>query len=161
MRLHAIGKYRDPYRAEHTDDHPYTPHHVHHATRFEYLLVEYPSMKRRRVPTSRASEPLPTNPYEAAILGAELGTPVPEIDLHGLSIADAIREIDIFLHQHHPKGLVILKIIHGRGEQKLHDNIHAWLHKHHTQIAYFRDAQAPQQHGGVTYVVLRALDRAL
>ena len=112
-------------------------------------------MKRRtsEAPTSR--EPAPTSPHETAILAAELGSSVPTIDLHGDSADDAIYRLGNFIYSNHPLGTEVLKIIHGRGTQKLRRAIHEWL-KSQKDILYFRDAEAPGQQGGVTYVVIHS-----
>lgn len=108
---------------------------------------------KRRVVDLPALEPKPTSEYEVTILAAELGTEVPEVDLHGQSIAEAIREVEFLIYSNHPPGTEVVKIIHGRGEQRLRNAIHAWL-KQKKDIPYFRDAQGQGQQGGVTFVVL-------
>ena len=91
---------------------------------------------------------------EAALFGGELGSGVPELDLHGLSAHEALRELDTFIYQRHPTGAV-LRIIHGRGTQTLRTAVHKWLDAHKTDVAAFRDSRNPAETGGVTIVVLR------
>jgi DNA-nicking Smr family endonuclease len=99
--------------------------------------------------------PPPPNPFEAAIFASELGSDVPEIDLHGLSVDDIDRELGAFFYRIHPPGTEALKIIHGRGTQKLRNTVHDWLKKHPDIVAYYRDSTIPSQQGGVTLVALQ------
>ncbi|MBP9868960.1 Smr/MutS family protein [Patescibacteria group bacterium] len=91
---------------------------------------------------------------DAALFGAELGSGVPEIDLHGLSVHEALRELDTFIYQRYYAGTA-LRIIHGRGSQKLRNAVHDWLKKHPKDIAGYRDSRNPSEAGGVTVAVLR------
>lgn len=110
-------------------------------------------MKRRTIEAISSREPKPSAPYEAAILAAELGANVPEIDLHGDSFEDAKFRVSNFLYQNHPHGTEVLRIIHGKGTQVLHDKLHAWLKKQ-KGVIHVRNAEAKGQQGGVTYVVM-------
>ncbi len=98
-------------------------------------------------------EPESHNPTESAIIAAELGGLVPTIDLHGFSADQALHVMENFLFARHPAGEA-LRIIHGRGKQKLRGAIHKWLKNNANHIAYFRDSNKPGEQGGVTYVVM-------
>ncbi len=110
-------------------------------------------MKRRPVEAPSSREPKRSAPYEAAIFAAELGADVPTIDLHGDSFEDARYEVGNFLYRNHPPGTEVLRIIHGKGTQILHDKLHTWLKKQ-KGVIHVRNAEAPGQQGGVTYVVM-------
>ena len=116
-------------------------------------IMKY-EMKRRFEGPKPPSEPAQTNPYETAIFAAELGGDVPTIDLHGMHLDDIDRELGHFVYAKHPPGTEALKIVHGRGTQKLRKAVHDWLKKHPDVVAYFRDAAAASQQGGVTFVAL-------
>lgn len=92
--------------------------------------------------------------YELAIFAAELGAMIPSIDLHGYSRDNALQEIGNFLYKKFPSETEVVKIIHGRGEQKLRSAIHDWLKKHKKDFPYFRDSNNPAEQGGVTYVAV-------
>lgn len=110
-------------------------------------------MKRRMNEPISSREPRPSAPYEAAIFAAELGADVPTIDLHGDSFEEAKYRVGNFLYQHHPEGTNVLRIIHGKGTQILHDKLQAWLKKQ-KGVIHVRNAEAIGQQGGVTYVVI-------
>lgn len=92
---------------------------------------------------------------DAALFGAELGSGVPTVDLHGLSVHEALRELDTFIGQRHVAGAAV-RIIHGKGSQKLRDAVQDWLKKHPKDIAGYRDSGNPAETGGVTVAVLTA-----
>ena len=106
--------------------------------------------KRTEAPPS---EPVQTNPYETSVFAAELGE-TREIDLHGEYVDTAISLLDAFINHEFVAGTPVVKIIHGRGEGKLRDAIHDYLKNQTTLVAYYRDAQARKQQGGVTYAAL-------
>ncbi len=90
---------------------------------------------------------------ELAMFAAELGE-APEIDLHGMSIDEAIRVADFFIDREFVAGSEAIKIIHGRGTEKLRNAIHQFLKKDKVRVASFRDAEGMGQQGGVTLVAL-------
>ncbi len=94
----------------------------------------------------------PNADHEAAIFAAELGDAI-NVDLHGLSVEDATRELDSFLHHEFMNGTEVVKIIHGRGEQKLQKAVEKLLHNHPV-VEYFRGSNSPTQMNAVTYAVL-------
>jgi dsDNA-specific endonuclease/ATPase MutS2 len=95
---------------------------------------------------------LPSADHEAAIFAAELGD-AEKIDLHGLSIENATRELDSFLHHEFMNGTEVVKIIHGRGEQKLQNAVMKML-RNHAVVEYFRGSNSPTQINAVTYAAL-------
>ncbi len=109
-------------------------------------------------PATQPEAPSPT-PYEAAIFAAELGGEAPELDLHGLEIDQALSELDTFLHHQMMLKAEVLKIIHGRGEQKLQRAIHEWLRQapQSKLVAYFRGSENPTHQNAVTYLALHSL----
>ncbi|MFZ2803768.1 MAG: Smr/MutS family protein [Patescibacteria group bacterium] len=109
---------------------------------------------KEHLPTEpKAQEPkAPNNPHESTIFAAELGTAV-TIDLHGLDVNQATSDLDQFLNHEFMQGTEVVKIIHGRGEQKLKKMVEAHL-KNNPLIDYSRGAQSPGQQGAVTYAVL-------
>ncbi|OGL74454.1 hypothetical protein A3E39_01640 [Candidatus Uhrbacteria bacterium RIFCSPHIGHO2_12_FULL_60_25] len=107
----------------------------------------------RRPEAPPSSEPIQTNPHESAIFAAELGE-APEINLHGESVDVAIRLLDAFVNHEFVAGTDVVKIIHGRGEGRLHDAVRDYLKSQTELVAFFRDAQAKGQQGGVTYAAL-------
>jgi DNA mismatch repair protein MutS2 len=99
------------------------------------------------------SEPVQNNSFESALFAAELGV-APEIDLHGEDIDTAQVRLDQFINHEFVAGTEAVKIIHGRGEGRLRDAIHAYLRKQKELVALFRDSAAPGQQGGVTIAAL-------
>ena len=91
--------------------------------------------------------------HEASVFAAELGGEVAELDLHGLDVEDTRRELDKFLNHEFMQGSDAVKIIHGRGEQKLQKTVENFL-SGHDLVEYFRGSQDPKQAGAVTYAVL-------
>jgi DNA-nicking Smr family endonuclease len=95
---------------------------------------------------------IPNTDHEAAIFSAELGDSV-SVDLHGLDIESALRELDAFLHHEFMNETEVVKIIHGRGEQKLKNAVEKFLSTHGV-VEYYRGSNSPSQAGAVTYAVL-------
>ncbi|MFA5185701.1 MAG: Smr/MutS family protein [Patescibacteria group bacterium] len=117
-------------------------------------------MPRRIVEMPPASEPAKNlDPYEAAIYAAELGE-APEINLHGMTVDEALSEADRFLHQELMRGSEVIRIIYGHGEQKLHVAINKWLarQKELELVAAYRGAQhKPGQQNAVAYAALHRI----
>lgn len=102
------------------------------------------------------SEPI-VDSFEAAIFAAELGSEAPELDLHGLTVDEAVSEADRFINHEAVAGAEVVKLIHGRGEGKLRTVLHTWLKGQRGLVARFRDSNKPGEQGGVTYVALERL----
>lgn len=98
------------------------------------------------------------DPYETAMFAAELGDS-PEIDLHGSEPMNAVRLAEGFIHSELMRHTDAVRIIHGRGEQKLRKAIWNMLDelKKHDLVAAYRDANHPGQQGAVTYVALHRI----
>lgn len=98
--------------------------------------------------------PLPRiHPREPDMFAAELNEDT-SIDLHNLPIDEAIRSLEDFLDHACLQGMPAIKIIHGRGTQKLRNAVHAYLRKQTTYVETFRDATTLPQQGGVTIAAL-------
>ncbi len=91
--------------------------------------------------------------HEALFFSAELGGAI-ELDLHGMRIENAIRELEHFLHAQWYHKEPIVRVIHGRGSGQLRQAIHTWLKLHKKIVATFRDSTNSHEAGAVTYVVL-------
>jgi DNA mismatch repair protein MutS2 len=101
----------------------------------------------------RPSEPRrDTSAHETTIFAAELGETV-FVDLHGMSVDEARDELDKFLDTEFMNGTEVVKIVHGRGEQKLRKMVENHLAKHKL-VEYHRGSQSPSQQGAVTFAVL-------
>ncbi len=114
--------------------------------------------KKSEKQSSETTPAAPTDVFESAIFAAELGE-CPEIDLHGLTKDLALHELDKFLHQELMTGSETIRIIHGRGNQILRKEIHAWLEKQKRAdlVAKFRDSQNAAEQNAVTYAALHRL----
>lgn len=104
------------------------------------------------MPERQSKRKEPTLEQESAIFAAELGEAL-TIDLHHLHQEDARRELEAFLDHAFMTNTTVVKIIHGRGEQKLRRMVEELLAKH-PLVEYWRGSQNPAQMNGVTYVVL-------
>src|SRR3989338_11398000 len=90
-------------------------------------------------------EPAPVDSNEVALLAAEL-RPLPTLDLHGLSVADALCDLDIYIHHQITISTEAVRIIYGIGEGKLKTAILQWLDiqtKAHGLIAAYRPVAKP------------------
>jgi DNA mismatch repair protein MutS2 len=54
-----------------------------------------------------------------------------EIDLHGLTVDEAITKIDRFIHTAFQRGLYFVWIIHGKGSGKLRQEVGRYLSNTH------------------------------
>lgn len=99
------------------------------------------------------------NPHEIAALAAELGK-APELDLHEMTIDEALSALDHFINRCFLQGDDAVKIIHGRGTGKLKEAVMKYLQQQPELIAYARGSNAPGQQGGVTIAVLHSPHRA-
>lgn len=97
---------------------------------------------------------------EVSLFAAELGD-APQIDLHGKTKEEALRELEEFFHAELVKGTEVIKIIHGRGDQVLRNAIWIWLCEpvQKPLIKRFRDSSNPMQQGAVTLIALERLKR--
>ena len=90
--------------------------------------------------------------HESAVFAAELGECV-SLDLHGMTVDDAVRGLDTFLNHEFMNQTDVVKIIHGRGEEKLRRAVEKHLAAN-PLVEYWRSSQSPAQAGAVTYAVL-------
>ena len=84
------------------------------------------------------------------------------IDLHGLTVADALRAFEEFMQQNIDAGNRVVLIIHGRGlssanEPVLKTNVHHWLSSGYWRkwVMAFSSARWCDGGAGSTYVLLR------
>lgn len=101
-----------------------------------------------RPPTPKAVK----SEYETAVFAAELGDTA-SIDLHGMNVETALHDLEIFLDQQFMAETEAVKIIHGRGEQKLKRAVEKLL-SDHSLVEFYRSSNNPMQAGAVTYAVL-------
>ncbi|MFH1077931.1 MAG: Smr/MutS family protein [Patescibacteria group bacterium] len=101
-------------------------------------------------PTAQAESP---SEHEAAVFGAELGGECASVDLHGIRVQEAVETLDALIDKEFMSGTEVVKIIHGRGEQKLRRAVEEHLSKHQL-VEFWRGSNAPTQAGAVTYAVL-------
>lgn len=101
--------------------------------------------KNAKLPDTRAD-------HEAAVFAAELGD-APEVDLHGLTMEEALNRLETFLHHEFMHGTETVKIIHGRGEEILRKAVQKTLSSH-PLVEYSRGSNNPKQAGAVTFAVL-------
>ncbi len=81
------------------------------------------------------------------------GVPQPELDLHGLTVDEALPEIDRFLYDAYVARIRSVRIVHGKGTGALRNAVRAWLPKHHLVKSFRRGGHA-EGGGGVTIVEL-------
>ena len=118
------------------------------------------SKTKKRVHSDKkitSTEPIrSSSPWEIALFAAELGT-VPELDLHNMTPDEARYAADRFIDQQFCAGAEAIKIIHGRGTQRLRQVVLTILREDRVRVAAFRDASSTSQQGGVTYVALHRI----
>jgi DNA-nicking Smr family endonuclease len=68
-----------------------------------------------------------------------------ELDLHRLTVDEALPKIDQFLHDAYRTGLYRVRIIHGKGSGVLRQEVGRYLASHPLVKSY---AQADRFHGG-------------
>ncbi|MFC2000001.1 Smr/MutS family protein [Chloroflexota bacterium] len=81
------------------------------------------------------------------------GTPAPELDLHRLTVDEALPKIDQFLYEAYINQRPSVRIVHGKGTGALRNAVRAWLPRHHL-VKSFRWAEQEEGGGGVTIVDL-------
>lgn len=82
--------------------------------------------------------------------GAARGTASPTIDLHGLTVEQALQVVDDRLNAAILAGAESINIIHGKGEGR----IRAALHRHLGGISSVRHYELDARNPGVTHVYL-------
>jgi len=76
------------------------------------------------------------------------------VDLHGLTVEEAIEKLDPYIDEAHYQGRERAHIIHGFGTGRLRKGIHKWL-KEHQLVEKYELASIEQGGGGVTIVHLK------
>ncbi len=74
-----------------------------------------------------------------------------ELDLRGLTAAEALEELDKYLDDALLAGLSTARIIHGKGTGALREAVRRYL-EGHPRVSGFRDADPAQGGTGVTIV---------
>lgn len=116
----------------------------------------YRKHRHRRIPPIQQQPLPPSPPRETDLFAAEMNDDF-SIDLHNMGIDEALRELDFFLDQECAKGTPAVKIIHGRGSQKMRAAVHTFLRRKTVYVEAFRDAITLPQQGGVTVAALYRL----
>ena len=78
---------------------------------------------------------------------------MPELDLHRLTVDEALPKIDQFLYEAYIARTPSVRIVHGKGTGALRNAVRSWLPKHHL-VKSFRWAEPEEGGGGVTVVNL-------
>ena len=66
---------------------------------------------------------------QASIYAAEIGADIPELDLHGLFVKDALESLESFLFKNYSEGKVV-RVIYGGGTGKLERAVVEYLNEH-------------------------------
>ena len=77
-----------------------------------------------------------------------------EIDLHGMTVDEALPRVDEFLHAAYEAGLYRVWVIHGKGTGVLRHEVKKYLRKH-PLVSSQRPAESRNGGAGVTEVELR------
>jgi len=121
------------------------------------VLIEVGTL-RARVPLSELqSHDAPTPQKFEALAGIthfETPATLPEIDLRGSRVDDALASVDKFLDEALLAGWNEVRLIHGKGTGALRQNIWNFLKKH-PQILRFHEAALGEGDYGVTVVELK------
>lgn len=80
---------------------------------------------------------------------------VPELNLHGLTVDEALFKLDSFLYDTFMGGLHEVWIVHGKGTGALRDAVRARL-RHNSLVKSFRPGSFGEGGAGVTVVELAA-----
>lgn len=81
------------------------------------------------------------------------GSTEPELDLHHLTIDEALPRVDQFLYEAYVAGIPQVRVVHGKGTGVLRSVVRDFLPKHHL-VKSFRPAEREEGGGGVTIVEL-------
>ena len=77
----------------------------------------------------------------------------PELDLHRLTIDEALPRVDQFLYEAYVSGMPQVRVVHGKGTGVLRSAVRDYLPRHHL-VKSFRPADKEEGGGGVTIVDL-------
>lgn len=78
-----------------------------------------------------------------------------EIDVRGMTVDDALVEVDRYLDEAALAGLPFVRIIHGKGTGALRSAVQNMLSSHH-HVSAFRDGEAGEGGTGVTVASITA-----
>ncbi len=92
--------------------------------------------------------------HDRDIALAELAESTPDIDLHGMTRAEAQRELDLFLDEEVVEGARVIRIIHGHGTGVLREFVAEYL-RTDGRVNTFAPATRGRQVGAVTYASLK------
>lgn len=70
------------------------------------------------------------NNKEAKIFAVELGVQMPELDLHGFYVEEALSKLESFLYKSYQEKTAMARVIYGFGTGKLGEEVLAYLKKH-------------------------------
>jgi DNA mismatch repair protein MutS2 len=79
--------------------------------------------------------------------------PYPELDLHRLTVDEAIPKLEQFLYEAYCAGFKAVRINHGKGTGTLRASVRTWLHKQDS-VKSFRTGMSWEGGDGVTIVEL-------
>ncbi len=91
--------------------------------------------------------------YQSLISLAELSPDTPTLDLHGMRIHEAEIEIDRFLDKHFRLGTSVVRIIHGKGTERLAKSIPDFTSSH-PLVLFVGGPGGTHETGAVIYAVL-------
>ena len=77
----------------------------------------------------------------------------PELDLHRLTVEEAMSLLDQFLYETYAAGIHSVRVVHGKGTGKLRSSVRAWLPRQ-TLVKSFRTGLPWEGGDGVTIVEL-------
>ncbi len=77
--------------------------------------------------------------------------PYPEVDLHRLTVDEAIPRLEQFLYETYCTGIRAVRVNHGKGTGTLRANVRAWLPKQKI-VKSFRTGMPWEGGDGVTIV---------
>ena len=83
------------------------------------------------------------------------GAPKEEIDLHGMTVDEAIPRVDNFLYETFRSGYYRVWIIHGKGTGKLRQSVREML-SHHPHVKSYESGGEKEGGEGVTVAKLHA-----
>lgn len=79
--------------------------------------------------------------------------PYPELDLHRLTVEEAMSRLDQFLYEMYAAGLHTVRVVHGKGTGRLRTSVRIWLPKQ-SLVKSFRTGFPWEGGDGVTIVEL-------
>ena len=79
--------------------------------------------------------------------------PYPEVDLHRLTVDEAIPKLEQFLYEAYCAGITAVRVNHGKGTGALRANVRSWL-KRQDSGRSFRSGMPWEGGDGVTIVEL-------